>query len=143
MGNYEISVGKEFRAQSHFFGLYSYLKGILAPKTFGFILIWMALVIGLYMPSFVKAVKARDLRGMQRMMLIVASMAVGLSGIIVSIVGAGDADISKHEFLFTLAFDLVSLLAVSGVIGRRVVSRREPAAGVAGQLPGVQKGVSA
>ncbi|WP_042200227.1 membrane protein [Paenibacillus camerounensis] len=143
MGNYEQSAGMDFRAQSHFFALYSLLKGILAPKTFGFILLWMALVIGLYMPSFIQALKARDPRGMQRMALIVASMAVGLSGIMVSIIGAGDADISKHEFLFTLAFDLVSVLAVSGVIGRRVSGSREPAAGVAPRMQKVQKGVSA
>lgn len=142
MGNYEEAAGNGFGAQSHFFALYSLLKGILAPKTFGFILLWMVLIIGLYMPSFVKAVKARDLRGMQRLVLILASMAVGLSGIVVSIIGAGDADISKHEFLFTLAFDLVSLLTVSGVIGRRVSGSREPAADRSGQIPNVHKGVS-
>lgn len=31
MGNYEQSAGKEFRAQSHFFSLYSTLKEKLAP----------------------------------------------------------------------------------------------------------------
>lgn len=143
MGNYEQSAGKEFRAQSYFFALYSLLKGTLAPRTFGFILLWMALVVGLYMPSFVKAVKARNPREMQRMMLIVASMLVGLSGIVVSIIGAGDADISKHEFLFTLAFDLVSVLTASSVIGRRVSGRLEPAADRTGQMPSVQKGVGA
>ncbi|WP_342563519.1 hypothetical protein NST84_29295 [Paenibacillus sp. FSL R7-0345] len=143
MGNYEESAGKEFRDQSHFFALYSLLKGTLAPKTFGFILLWMVLVIGLYTPSFITALKARDARGMQRMALLAASMAVGLSGIMVSIIGAGDADISKHEFLFTLAFDLVSVLAISGVIGRRVSGSREPAAGMATRMPKVQKGVSA
>ncbi|MNH29533.1 hypothetical protein D3C79_897710 [compost metagenome] len=76
-------------------------------------------------------------------MLILASLAIGLSGIMVSIIGAGDADISKHEFLFTLAFDLVSLLAVSGVVGRRVSSSHEPAVGRAGKIPNVQEGVSA
>lgn len=63
MGNYEESAGKEFRDQSHFFALYSLLKGTLAPKTFGFILLWMVLVIGLYTPSFITALKARDARG--------------------------------------------------------------------------------
>ncbi|MFD5021540.1 hypothetical protein ACFWMP_21820 [Paenibacillus sp. NPDC058367] len=120
MGNFEHSVGKEFRAQSHFFTGYSQLKQTLAPRTFGFIFLWMVLVIGLYMPSFVKAIKSRDFRGMQRMVLIVASIGIGLSGIFVSIIGAGDADISKHEFLFTLSFDLVTFLTLSSVIGRRV-----------------------
>ncbi|MCE3203893.1 glycan biosynthesis hexose transferase WsfD [Paenibacillus sonchi] len=143
MGNYEESEGKAFRAQSHFFTAYSLLKQKLAPKTFGFILLWMALVIGLYMPSFVKAVKARNMRALQRMVLILASMGVGLSGIFVSIIGAGDADISKHEFLFTLCFDLVTFMLAADVIGRKVSAGRHPAASKAGQYPEVQKGVSA
>ena len=60
------------------------------------------------------------------MVLIVATIGVGLSGIFVSIIGAGDADISKHEFLFTLSFDLVTFLTVSSVIGRRVSRNRKP-----------------
>lgn len=126
MGNYEESVGKPFGAQSHFFTGYSQLKQKLAPGTFGFIFLWMVLVIGLYMPSFIAAIKSRNFRGIQRMVLIVATIGVGLSGIFVSIIGAGDADISKHEFLFTLSFDLVTFLTVSSVIGRRVSRNRKP-----------------
>ncbi|MEK3772373.1 hypothetical protein MKY14_28045 [Paenibacillus sp. FSL R5-0887] len=125
MGNYEQSVGKEFRAQSHFFTGYSQLKKALAPRTIGFIFLWTVLVIGLYMPSFVTAIKARNFRGLQRMVLIVATIGIGLSGIFVSIIGAGDADISKHEFLFTLSFDLVTFLTVSSVIGRRFSKNRK------------------
>ncbi|WP_187355188.1 hypothetical protein ['Paenibacillus yunnanensis' Narsing Rao et al. 2020] len=129
MGNYEKSAGQEFRAQSRFFTLYSILKESLAPKTFSFILLWMAVTLGMYMPSFVQAVKLRDARGMQRLVLIAAAMLVGLSGIFVSIIGAGDADIAKHEFLFTLSFDLVLVLTVSGVAGRVFGAERKfPAA---------------
>ncbi|MHA6531787.1 glycan biosynthesis hexose transferase WsfD [Paenibacillus sp. BAC0078] len=147
MGNYEKSVGKEFRAQSHFFTLYSVLKEKLAPRTFGFILLWMAVITGIYMPSFVAAVKARNFRSMQRLMLIVATMLVGLSGIFVSIIGAGDADIAKHEFLFTQSFDLVSFLVLAGVISRGFRSRRKlpaakPAAPALPANPGAGKGVS-
>ncbi|MNC83316.1 hypothetical protein D3C75_1372010 [compost metagenome] len=70
-------------------------------------------------------------------------MGVGLSGIFVSIIGAGDADISKHEFLFTLCFDLVTFMLAADVIGRKVSAGRKPAASKAGQYPEVQKGVSA
>ena len=124
MGNYEMSAGKEFRAQSHFFTLYSLLKEKLAPHTFGFILLWMAVITGVYMPSFVAAVRSRDYRGMQRLLLILATMLVGLSGIVVSIIGAGDADIAKHEFLFTLSFDLVSFLTVASCIGRGLSTKK-------------------
>lgn len=118
MGNYEQSVGKEFRAQSHFFTAYSQMKQTLAPRTFGFIVLWTVLVIGLYMPSFLAAIKSRNFRGMQRMVMIVATIGIGLSGIFVSIIGAGDADISKHEFLFTLSFDLITFMTLASVIGR-------------------------
>lgn len=144
MGNYEESVGKEFGALSHFFTGYSQLKQKLAPGTFGFIFLWMVLVIGLYMPSFVAAIKSRNFRGMQRMVLIVATIGVGLSGIFVSIIGAGDADISKHEFLFTLSFDLVTFLTVSSVIGRRVSrsSKRDSESSTSSHYTGPPKDVS-
>lgn len=145
MGNYEESVGKEFRAHSHFFSLYSVLKEKLAPRTFAFIFIWMLVVMALYMPSFIRAIKARDFRGMQRMVLILATIGVGLSGIFVSIIGAGDADISKHEFLFTLSFDLVTFLTLSSVISRRLSNKRQPASSTTAiDYPAeAQKGVSA
>lgn len=155
MGNYEKSAGKEFREQSHFFTGYSLLKENLAPRTFSFILLWMAVVTGVYMPSFIAAVKQRDVRRMQRSVLILATMLVGLSGIFVSIIGAGDADIAKHEFLFTLSFDLVTFLAVSDVIGRvwlrKKLSGAIPAAPEvpvvpavpAAQYTGTKEGVSA
>ncbi|WNS42448.1 hypothetical protein [Paenibacillus sp. MMS20-IR301] len=146
MGNYEKSAGKEFRAQSHFFTFYSTLKEKAAPRTFSFILLWMAVITGVYMPSFVSAVRARDYRGMQRMFVIAATLLVGLSGIVVSIIGAGDADIAKHEFLFTLAFDLITFLAASSFIGRGISSKKSAPAGPpvlpAPEYPALQKGVS-
>jgi len=144
MGNYEQSAGKAFREHSHFFTAYSLLKDKLAPKTFGFIILWMIVVLGLHLPSFAAKVKSADFRGMQRMVLILATMGIGLSGILVSIIGAGDADISKHEFLFNLSFDLVTLMTVSGMIGRRTESSRSSmATGSEAPYPGAQKGVSA
>jgi hypothetical protein len=144
MGNYEESVGKEFRAQSHFFTGYSQLKLMLAPRTFGFIFLWTVLVMGLYIPSFIAAIKSRNFRGIQRLVLIVATIGIGLSGIFVSIIGAGDADISKHEFLFTLSFDLVTFLTVSSVVGRWVTRNRKRASERTPSIPHIkpQKDVS-
>ena len=120
MGNYEKSVGKPFGEQTKFFSGYSELKRALAPKTFGFIVIWMLVITGIYAPHFIAAIKARHVRSMVRLPLILMLMFMGLSGIFVSIIGAGDADLSKHEFLFTAAFDLVTLTAVSDAICRNL-----------------------
>lgn len=120
MGNYEKSAGKSFGAQTKFFSGYSMIKQALAPKTFGFVVIWICLVVGLYMPSFISAIKTRHKRHVLRLPLIVTMILIGLSGVMVSIIGAGDADLSKHEFLFTAAFDMVTFAALSDAIRRRL-----------------------
>ncbi|MCG7408255.1 hypothetical protein MH117_12555 [Paenibacillus sp. ACRRX] len=125
MGNYEKSVGKAFREQTNFFSGYSTLKAAMAPKTFGFVVIWMILILGLYMPAFIAAVKAKNSRRMLRLPLIVTMVLMGLSGIAVSIIGAGDADLSKHEFVFTAAFDIVTFVVVADAIRRRLWSGQE------------------
>ncbi|MDF2815310.1 MAG: hypothetical protein K0Q81_1510, partial [Paenibacillus sp.] len=120
MGNYEKTVEKPFGAQTSFFSGYSLLKETITPKTFGFIGLWMILVIGLYMPSFISAIKARNMRAALRLPLIIMMILAGLSGIVASIIGAGDADLAKHEFLFTAAFDMVSYLTIADVIRRQL-----------------------
>jgi hypothetical protein len=126
MGNYEISAGKPFGAQTSFFSGYSLFKASVAPKTFGFILIWMVLVIGLYLPSFISAIRRRDRRGALYLPVIVTFILMGLSGIMVSIIGAGDADLAKHEFVFTAAFDIVTFLLVSDLIHRSLWKAPSP-----------------
>lgn len=120
MGNYEKSVGKPFGAQTKFFSGYSLMKDALAPKTFGFVIIWIVVIVGLYAPSFVMALKSRDMRAVFRLPLIVMMMLIGISGIFVSIIGAGDADLAKHEFLFTASFDLVTFVAIADMVCRRL-----------------------
>jgi len=122
MGNFEQAVGKPFGEQTSFFSLYSKVKQSISPKTFGFIVIWIVIMIGLFVPSFITAFKARDKRGMLPLPLIVTLILIGLSAILVSIVGAGDADLAKHQFLFTASFDVVTYAAVCSLIARRLWS---------------------
>ncbi|WP_407867267.1 hypothetical protein [Paenibacillus sp. P36] len=122
MGNYEKSVGKPFGAHTVFFSGYSLLKQALAPKTFGFILLWTLLIIGLYVPSFIHAIRSQQWRKATKLPIVILLISMGLSGIFVSIIGAGDADLAKHEFLFTLTFDLVSLLTVRDLIAKQLWS---------------------
>lgn len=120
MGNYELSAGKPFGAQTSFFSGYSVLKESLAPRTFGFIVLWGLLVLGLYARSFLAGWSRRDRRELVRLPLLLTMMLIGLSGIVVSIVGAGDADLAKHEFLFTIVFDLITFVTVADLIGRQL-----------------------
>ncbi|OCT14193.1 hypothetical protein A8709_25505 [Paenibacillus pectinilyticus] len=125
MGSYEKSVGKPFGAQTKFFSGYSLLKDNFTPKTFGFVLIWILIIIGLYMPSFITALRKKLWRNAIRLPLIVMLIGIGLSGIFVSIIGAGDADLAKHEFLFTLIFDLVSLMTLVDLFAKRLWIQEE------------------
>lgn len=125
MGNYEKSVGKPFGTQTVFFSGYSILKYALAPKAFGFIIIWLLIILGLYTPSFVAAIRSQQWRKTIRLPLIVMLIGVGLSGIFVSIIGAGDADLAKHEFLFTVIFDMVSLITIVDLAAKRLWNQEE------------------
>ncbi|WP_211269518.1 hypothetical protein [Paenibacillus glacialis] len=129
MGNYEKTVGHPAGEQTTFFSGYSLMKKALTPRTFGFIVIWMAVVVGLYIPSFIAALRAKNIRQAIRLPLVVTFILFGLSGILVSIIGAGDADLAKHVFLFTIAFDLVTFVFISDII-RRCLLRGDQEGGV-------------
>lgn len=118
MGNYELAAGKAFGEHTRFFSGYSLLKAAMAPKTFGFVVIWIMIVLGAYLPGFVMALRRGDRRGALQFPVIAMIILMGLSGIMVSIIGAGDADLSKHEFLFTAAFDLVTFLLLGDLLHR-------------------------
>lgn len=120
MGNYEISVGKEFGAQTSFFSLYSDMKQASAPKTFGFIVIWSGVIIGYFAPTIIAAIRKKDREAMITFPLMLTLIAIAISAMLVSIVGAGDADLAKHQFLFTACFDVITYLFISSWLGRKL-----------------------
>ncbi|WP_336775711.1 glycan biosynthesis hexose transferase WsfD [Paenibacillus sp. MMO-58] len=120
LGNYEESAGKPFGARTWAFSGYSYLKEWAAPKTSGFVVLWMIVIVGLYAASFYQAVKERALRRTLRLSLILMMMLSGLCAMAVSVIGAGDADLAKHEFLFAVAFDLVTFWVIADCVCRRL-----------------------
>lgn len=38
---------------------------------------------------------------------------VGISQIIISVIGAGDADLAKHVFMYNMSFDLILIYFIS------------------------------
>lgn len=110
IGNFEESAGREPGAKVEAFTLYSTINRSLVPRTIGFMIIWIALGIGL---SF------RD-RG--RTWIILFCILMGLSQVGVSIIGAGDADLSKHVFIYNVTFDIVNFIGFASLIA--IVSQR-------------------
>ncbi len=115
IGNYDRSAGKEPGAQASLFSLYSTIKKAWVPKTFGFILLY-------FLSMLVMSYKDR-----QRMLILGFVLLMGLSQIAVSIIGAGDADLSKHIFLYNVAFDISLFVLVSAGLARFCNARHKAA----------------
>ena len=105
MGNYEYSAGFPANTLTDRFALYSKFKLAYTPKTLGFIIIWTALVLALLY-------KKRS-----KMLTVFGLILIGLSQVLVSIIGAGDADLAKHIFLYNVSFDIVNVILIANIIG--------------------------
>lgn len=104
MGNYEYATGQPPNAHSQIFSVHSNLKRTYVPKTSGFVIIWM-LVVGAIL--FKKRLKQ---------IVVIGITLVGLSQIVVSILGAGDADLAKHVFLYNVTFDIVNVIVFAHIV---------------------------
>lgn len=104
VGNYEKSVEHGPGDKTQFFTLYSSFKENAAPKTFGFIVLWSVLAL----------VLSRKQKG--RTLVLLFCILSGVSQMGISILGAGDADLSKHVFIFNVAFDVVNYIGFASLI---------------------------
>lgn len=106
IGNYQRSAGKQPGAKTYYFALVSSAKEALVPHTVGFMLIW---IFGMLALSFADR---------KRTLVLACAILMGLSQIVVSIIGAGDSDLGKHIFLYSVAFDLANYVVISTVFCR-------------------------
>lgn len=104
MGNYEFATGQPPNAHAQIFSVHSNLKRTYVPKTSGFVIIWM-LVVGVIL--YKKRLKQ---------IVVIGVMLVGLSQIVVSVLGAGDADLAKHVFLYNVTFDIVNVIVLAHIV---------------------------
>ncbi len=104
IGNFERSAGREPGEKAAFFTLHSTLKNTVMPKTAGAVLIWLILVL---LTSFFK--------DRWQTLVLTCVILAGLSQVGVSIVGAGDADLSKHIFLYNVAFDCANFIILATI----------------------------
>ena len=104
MGNYEYASGYAPNTISKVFSLHSTIKANYTPRTLGYIVIWMIVVLALMHKKKLK------------MIIVAALMLMGLSQIFVSLIGAGDADLAKHIFLYNAAYDLVNVILFAHIV---------------------------
>ncbi|MGN7457692.1 glycan biosynthesis hexose transferase WsfD [Paenibacillus pasadenensis] len=122
MGNYEKSAGREPGAKSSFFSGWSSLKQQLFPGTFRFIVLFYAVFYGGLAYLYVAAWRGRRRADQFRLEALALPGLIGLSQLGVSFLGAGDADLAKHLFLYNVCFDLMFGL-MAGWVAHKIMQR--------------------
>lgn len=107
MGNFEAAAGYSPGARTGALTTYSRLKPSIAPQTFGGVLLYWLVLGLLYLPRYLLAHKTRSASGKLGLELAVTVGLIGVSQMVISIIGAGDADLGKHLFLFNVSFDVL------------------------------------
>ncbi len=112
IGNYEKSVGKPYGEKSYFFAFWSSFKKGVIPNSLGISLIYIFLFLLYIIKKYVNAIKGKNKNNLIFQDTLVYSLLIGLSQIVISIIGAGDADLAKHLFMYNLSFDLILLIII-------------------------------
>ncbi|KLE16658.1 hypothetical protein [Clostridium sp. C8] len=119
MGNYEKSEGKAYGKRSNFFVLWSSFKESIMPKGFIISVIYIFIYLIFSYKKYIKAFKLGNLEGLLFEEGLLYALIIGLSQIFISIIGAGDADLSKHVFMYNLSFDLMIVCLLSNIISKK------------------------
>ena len=104
IGSYEESAGYPPGTITNVFTLHSRIFKNATPRSFGFLLVWMI------------AILLANFKNKSKLTVLFTIMIVGLSQIVISVLGAGDADLTKHLFLYNSAFDLVNFIVVCSIL---------------------------
>ena len=103
-GNYEKYDGIQYKQTSNVFGLWSDFKMDVLPHTLSFVVIFFTIVMLVLLYEYKRA------SGHKIRFFIEFLGFITLTGIIqfvLPVIGDGDADLSKHMYLFNVCFDLL------------------------------------
>ncbi|MBN1052063.1 hypothetical protein DV092_08400 [Clostridium botulinum] len=121
IGNYEQSEHKEFEAKSYFFATWSTFKEKVIPKNMLFTVATIVIYLYLSTSRFLKAIKNNNKKIQLKEITYFYVFLVGISQIIISVIGAGDADLSKHVFMYNMAFDLIFIYIISLIFENKTI----------------------
>jgi hypothetical protein len=107
-GNYEKYEGVAYRQTADMFGLWSDFKLKVLPHSLLFVALFYA---GCFLILVFEYVRNRDTRNRLYLEIIAFIGATGLMQLVIPIIGDGEADLSKHLFLFNAAFDCMFIAA--------------------------------
>lgn len=113
MGNYEKIENKYVGAKSYFFALYSTIKEKIFSGNLIFSLGAMIVYGCTAITRYIKGVKNTDYEMIFIEEAYIYVFLIGFSQIVISVIGAGDADLAKHVFMYNISFDLILIHFIS------------------------------
>ena len=114
VGNFLKSAGHAPLAKSYFFSLWSVVKPHIFPRSIGFVGLFYVVFTAVLIIKFIIARRAGNTREMLAALFVFSVILMSLSQLATSFMGAGEADIAKHLFLFNVTFDMLFAAAVFG-----------------------------
>lgn len=123
MGNYEKSSGKSYGEKSYFFSGWSTIKNNYVFRNNFFTIVFIIIFFLQLAKRYNENLKNRNIMKLLMEEGYLYIFLAGFSQIVISVVGAGDADLSKHEFLYNLSFDLMIIYIVVNYL--KVIEVRE------------------
>ncbi|MFC5701305.1 hypothetical protein ACFPVX_08415 [Cohnella faecalis] len=112
LGNYDKTAGKPRGQISYAYSGWSEWKAKHIPRYFG----WFAGFIGLYMAA-IAVWRFRTVSLRQKFMAetLAAVAIIGVFAACIPLIGDGEADLSKHLFMFNVCFDMMVVSAVTAL----------------------------
>jgi hypothetical protein len=116
LGNYEKSANRGYGAVSHAFGGWSELKRSILPNS-----LWFIALFGLayFLVLIIKYFQTNEAKLRIRIELYMAIGVMAAISFIVPIIGDGEADLSKHLFIFNVLFDMMFVISVVWLVPRK------------------------
>ena len=103
-GNYEKYPGVAYKTTANIFSVWSNFKVSTLPHTLIFIIVFFA---GFFLVLALEYIRNKDIQ-MRLLLEIMAFISLtGIMQFVMPIIGDGEADLSKHLFLFNVCFDLM------------------------------------
>jgi hypothetical protein len=113
MGNYEKSAGENYGAMTSKFSFWSSLKAKIMPHSFRFILVFY---IAFYIVTLLIYFTTKVRKSRMQIEILWLVSCFGIAQFMTSIIGAGEADLAKHLFLFNVCFDIMFGATVAFVL---------------------------
>ncbi|MCR8659837.1 glycan biosynthesis hexose transferase WsfD [Paenibacillus endoradicis] len=115
LGNFEKSVGKPPGAISFEYSGWSEFKRTYIPNTMWFITLFYVLY---YVVITYEWLRSNEIRTRIAVELFIILGLIGIFSFLIPIVGDGQADLSKHLFLFNVVFDMMIASAIVWVVNK-------------------------